>query len=257
MQTTFFKYHGTGNDFILVDDREEHFVQETKKIAQLCHRRFGIGADGLILLQNHPELDFRMIYFNSDGKISSFCGNGGRCISAFAKFLSIVETKATFAAADGIHEARFKQDLVHLKMGDVHGIKHLPEGDFWLDTGSPHYVSFVEKLESLDVDQAGRTIRNSPSFRAEGTNVNFLEQDSDDSIRVRTYERGVEAETYSCGTGVTAAALVVGMQNKEITEVQIKTPGGNLRVAFNRTDDDHFSDIWLIGPAVQVFKGTL
>ncbi len=257
MQVTFFKYQGTGNDFILIDDREESFNQDPTKIAYLCHRHFGVGADGLILLQNHPKLDFRMVYFNADGKPSTFCGNGGRCISAFAKFLGLVQTHATFSAADGIHEASFEENLVRLKMSDVKGIKLLFDGDFWLDTGSPHYVRFVSQLDDLAVDRLGRDIRNSPPFRTEGTNVNFLEEEGEGAIRVRTYERGVEAETYSCGTGVTAAALVAGMKHKGLSKVQVKTRGGNLRVAFERVDDDHFSDIWLTGPAVQVFKGTL
>ncbi|QHT69477.1 diaminopimelate epimerase [Rhodocytophaga rosea] len=251
----FYKYQGTGNDFVMIDDRSETFPQDTTLVAKLCHRRFGIGADGLILLQNHPEYDFRMVYFNADGKKGSMCGNGGRCTVQFAKDLGVIADSTTFEAADGRHEAHVKDGLIHLKMGDVHQVKHMPAYDF-LNTGSPHYVAFVDKLSELDVVGKGKAIRYDSVFAPGGTNVNFVEQLSDNTLFVRTYERGVEDETYSCGTGVTACALAASARHLQ-SPVNIKTLGGNLQVAFQSSSPEQFTNIYLIGPAQKVYEGTI
>ncbi len=258
MQITFFKYQGTGNDFILIDNRKGIASLTGEQIAQMCHRRFGIGADGLILLETEPGVDFRMVYFNSDGNSSSLCGNGGRCIVAFAKHLGIVTSKARFMAVDGLHEAMIdEEDRISLKMQDVKNMEIGPDF-FFLDTGSPHYVRLVEGLESYDVVGEGRKVRNSARFEEAGTNVNFLEK-VDDEVFVRTYERGVEDETYSCGTGVTAAALVAAVRGLSTNRnsCTVRTLGGNLEVTFEKVLEHNFYNIWLKGPARLVYTGDI
>jgi diaminopimelate epimerase len=254
----FYKYQGTGNDFILVDDRQQNFPIQKGLVAQLCHRRFGIGADGLILLQNHAEYDFRMVYFNADGNESSMCGNGGRCLVRFAHHLGVFNEKTTFLAVDGVHEAFIRDGLVHLKMTDVTEVQHDPAFDF-LNTGSPHYVAYVQDLRHFDVFGQGKQIRYSDRFAPGGTNVNFVEQLETDNLFVRTYERGVEDETYSCGTGVTACALSYFLRKSEVPTaghtVRIQTLGGQLQVSFRPDGTGRFSDIYLIGPAERVFEG--
>ena len=250
----FFKYQGTGNDFVMVDNRNLQFPKDRILIEKCCDRRFGIGGDGLILLENHPTLDFKMIYYNSDGRESSMCGNGGRCIIAFANFLEIFKTKTKFEAIDGLHEGEIKNGLVKLKMSDVAEIKKI-EGDFELNTGSPHYIKMVENVENFDVFTNGSAIRNSERYKAEGINVNFVQKIAEDQIFVRTFERGVEDETFSCGTGVTAAALVM-LKNSDLDAVNIKTLGGNLKITAVK-DGESFKNIWLEGPAQQVFKGKI
>lgn len=256
MEISFYKYQGTGNDFIMIDNRIDPISLNTEQIAFLCHRRFGIGADGLILLESEPGFDFRMVYFNSDGNQSSMCGNGGRCITAFAKYLGLIFDRAKFSAIDGAHEAMVDETgTVSLKMQDVKNME-VGEDYFYLNTGSPHYVRFVENVEDYDVFAEGRKIRNSERFKEEGTNVNFLEKHNDE-LMVRTYERGVEDETLSCGTGVTAAALVAavkGISNSK-NNCLIKTRGGTLEVSFEKVLEQNFYNIWLKGPAVSVFKG--
>ncbi|QJW89362.1 diaminopimelate epimerase [Spirosoma taeanense] len=253
----FFKYQGTGNDFVLIDDRNGTFpITDQALVERLCHRRFGIGADGLILLQSDPEYDFRMVYFNADGAEGSMCGNGGRCIVRFAHDLGLFESETRFRAIDGEHVAVVCEDEIFLKMSDVSGIEERA-GMTFLNTGSPHVVRFVDELESLDVVAEGRAMRYDPVFHPGGTNVNFAQVIDDHTLFVRTYERGVEDETYSCGTGVTAVALVAHRQLNMPDPVFIQTLGGNLRVSFNPQPDAHFNSIYLIGPARQVFAGTI
>lgn len=261
-QIKFYKYQGTGNDFVMIDNRDLEFPKSTELIEKLCDRRFGIGGDGLILLENDdsPTLkgdeksDFKMVYFNSDGNESTMCGNGGRCIVAFAHFLDIFEDQTTFDAIDGLHKAEIKNGIVKLKMIDVTDINNDGE-DFVMNTGSPHYVKYVEMLNNYNVFKNGNEIRNSPTYKAEGINVNFVEALSDKEIFVRTYERGVEDETYSCGTGVTASALTFMDKNNQ-TSVAVKVLGGKLKVYADKNGAG-FSNIWLEGPASQVFSGTI
>jgi diaminopimelate epimerase len=252
----FFKYQGTGNDFILIDDREETFPVSQERIARLCHRRFGIGADGLILLRNHPDYDFQMVYFNADGGEGSMCGNGGRCIVRFAHDLGLFETETRFLAVDGEHSAVVNDGEVSLKMNEISGIDQQPDYAF-LNTGSPHYVKVVEDVESMDVVAEGRPVRYDNRFAPGGTNANFMEPIGTNALFVRTYERGVEDETYSCGTGVTASALVAHRQLGMNSPVSIQTIGGNLRVAFEANAEGGFSNLYLIGPAVRVYSGSV
>ena len=256
MQNTieFFKYQGTGNDFVMIDNRDEQFPKEKEIIEKLCDRRFGIGGDGLILLETDEKTDFKMVYYNSDGNESTMCGNGGRCLVAFAHFLDIFEDQTSFTAIDGLHEAEINNGIIKIKMIDVDSIKNR-EGNFELNTGSPHYVTFVDMLNNYKVFENGNKIRNSASYRQEGINVNFVEEISADQIFVRTYERGVEDETFSCGTGATASALVF-LKDKNETSVNVKVLGGNLKV-YAEQDGETFKNIWLEGPAKQVFKGKI
>lgn len=258
MTVHFYKYQGTGNDFILVDNRDNCFSLTTEQIRQLCDRRFGIGADGLMTLNEKEGYDFEMKYYNSDGREGSMCGNGGRCIVKFAYHLGIHRALYRFLAVDGDHEAEIDiSGIVSLKMKDVQKVNKY-HNDFVLDTGSPHYVKLVGNVMQLDVYKKGHEIRNSKDFRESGINVNFVEQDiNNDKITVRTFERGVENETYSCGTGVTASALVCYHNEIGFNEVEVKTLGGKLTVEFDRTEDDQFNNIWLCGPAERVFEGEI
>lgn len=258
MQIKFFKYQGTGNDFIIVDNRDNKYSSLREyQIRSLCDRRMGIGADGFMMLNEKAGYDFEMKYFNSDGREGSMCGNGGRCIVKFAYHLGIHRNDYRFIAADGDHEAEIDTDgTVSLKMKDVQKIRKV-HGDFILDTGSPHYVKLVNDVMDIDVYKKGRDIRYSKDFEQEGINVNFVEQAGDDKIIVRTYERGVEDETYSCGTGVTAAALVCYHNENGFNDVIVKTLGGSLNIEFDRLDDDRYANIWLCGPAEKVFEGCI
>lgn len=258
MQLHFYKYQGTGNDFIILDNRKgEYSNLNTQQINFLCHRRFGIGADGLMLLNLKNGYDFEMKYYNADGRESSMCGNGGRCLVKFAYHLGIHKNTYLFTAKDGDHEAEIDLDgTVSLKMRDVEEIRHI-NGDYVLDTGSPHYIKIVNDLESIDVFKNGRSIRNSELFKKEGINVNFVEQRKDDEIAVRTYERGVEDETFSCGTGVTAAALACYHNETGFNDVMVITKGGKLNVEYDRVDDRSYINIWLSGPAEKVFEGNI
>ena len=255
MEITFYKYQGTGNDFVMIDDRQELFdVTDLDLVSKLCDRKFGIGADGLILIRNHADYDFEMIYFNADGS-QSMCGNGARCAVAFSAFLEIVEEKTDFLAIDGAHQATLKDGLVQLLMGEVAGIEEKAE-DFFVNTGSPHHIRLVDRVKDYPVFAEGKSIRYDEMYAPSGTNVNFVEAISPDEIFVRTYERGVEDETLSCGTGVTAAALVYG-KDQPATEIKINTLGGKLSVKFTSKPSGGFSDIWLIGPAEQVYSGKI
>jgi len=258
MKVSFYKYHGTGNDFIIMDNRQKKKFLKKSSIARLCHRRFGIGADGLMLLQKKKGYDFEMLYFNSDGNESSLCGNGSRCITHFAKKVNLLKkNKAHFLANDGEHEAVVIKNTVRLKMNDV---KEIETGTdyYFLQTGSPHCVKFKPEVKSADIISEAKKIRFSERFKNEGVNVNFVEK-SDNGIFVRTYERGVEAETLSCGTGVTASALAAALRGVASSEnhCEISTPGGELVVRFRRQNDLSFSDIWLEGPATFVYKGEI
>ena len=257
MNLSFYKYQGTGNDFIIVDNRDLSIDKnDTKRIAELCHRRFGIGADGFILLENDETSDFKMVYYNSDGNQSTMCGNGGRCIVAFAKFLGVIKDETEFVAIDGLHKAKVDNAIVHLQMQDVSTIETF-DSHIFLNTGSPHHVEMVSDIKNYNVKDNGSRIRYGSPYNEAGSNVNFVEQLSSDSFSVRTYERGVEDETYSCGTGVTAVALA--MYNNKKTEsqmVNLETPGGKLKVTFD-VENNNYNNIWLIGPAQQVFKGEI
>jgi diaminopimelate epimerase len=254
----FYKYQGTGNDFVMIDNRSKYFKYDTKLIKRLCDRKFGIGADGLICLENSADntIDFKMVYFNADGNESSMCGNGGRCIVAFARFLNIIESECIFEAIDGLHKARIDDKMnVELKMKDVEKVDKFSD-HLVLDTGSPHYIKMVEDIRHIDVKKQGADIRYSKDFKSEGINVNFV-QFKDNKLHIRTYERGVEDETLSCGTGVTAAALASYNSNwVKSKHVFIKAQGGDLQVTFD-TADKGFHNIWLIGPTEQVFKGEI
>ena len=254
MLLTFYKYQGTGNDFILVDNREEEFPKNnTELVAELCDRRFGVGADGLILLENDDSSDFKMVYYNADGKEGSLCGNGGRCIVAFAKFLGIISSRSTFMAIDGLHTAEIDKDIVRLHMSNVEEIREKPNAVF-LNTGSPHHVQLVSQLENFDVVKVGAKLRYGV-YGENGSNINFVEQIDETQFSVRTYERGVENETLSCGTGVTAVALAMHYTGKtKNNNITIRTLGGNLDIAF-KENGSGYTNIYLTGPAEQVFKG--
>lgn len=256
MQLQFDKYQGTGNDFILIDNRDNSIKLSVSQIAFLCDRRFGIGADGLMLLENIEGYDFRMVYYNADGNESTMCGNGGRCIVAFAKKLGFVGNNASFIAIDGAHTASVNEDgTVSLQMQDVEEVLYA-DGYTQLNTGSPHYVVFVDDVTTTDVFNTGRSIRNSERYQPKGINVNFVQRLAD-GIHVRTYERGVEDETYSCGTGVTAAAIAASNNAIGYISTNIKTPGGNLQVSFNKKDENHITDVILSGPATYVYSGNI
>lgn len=253
MKITFYKYHGTGNDFVMIDNRDGKVQLTTNQVTQLCNRRFGIGADGLILLQNHPIADFEMVYYNSDGNTSTMCGNGGRCIIRFAADMGMIKSTTEFMAIDGYHQGKIDGELVHLQMADTKRAEP-SHGGWFLNTGSPHHICAVADTARVDVDTEGRKLRN--SYGAEGANVNFIHW-KNNSLHVRTYERGVEAETYSCGTGVTAAALFAHQNGwAQGHQVDVKTPGGELQVHFKPLNTG-YTNIWLIGPATFVFKGEI
>lgn len=257
MQTIeFSKYQGTGNDFIMIDDRSSLFdLNNHELIAHYCHRKFGIGADGLILIRNHDEVEFEMVYFNADGHLTSLCGNGSRCAVMFAHQLGIVKEHCHFMTVEGVLEAKLKDDLVYLKMPDVANVES-HENHYFLHTGSPHHICFVDDVENYDVYNQGKKIREGAPYFEAGTNVNFVMPISDNQLFVRTYERGVEDETLSCGTGVTAAALVQGLKGTS-SPIKIKTLGGDLQISFEKGNENNFVNIHLIGPATLVFSGEI
>jgi diaminopimelate epimerase len=257
MKFTFYKYQGTGNDFVMIDNRDMRFPKSDESLVNhICDRHFGIGADGLILLEEVNGYDFKMVYYNSDGKQSTMCGNGGRCLAAFAYQLDIVKDRGTFLAVDGPHPFELKgKDIVKLKMKDVDTFENLGS-DFILNTGSPHFVRFTEKVMELDLVKEARAIRYNERFAQEGINVNFVEE-WDSSSMLRTYERGVEDETLSCGTGTVAAALSLAIKNDlSVGPIPLHTKGGVLSVYFEK-EHHTFVNVWLQGPAKLVFEGLL
>ncbi len=257
MTVHFSKYQGTGNDFVIIDNRSLDFPKDnTSLVHRLCDRKFGIGADGLILLENHPTLDFTMVYYNADGKLSSMCGNGGRCVVAFAKALTIISSQTSFEAVDGVHHASIDgEGLVHLQMQDVQDIQTGADFTF-LDTGSPHHVSLRDDIREVNVKEEGAQIRYCELYGEAGANINFVTQQGENTFAVRTYERGVEDETLSCGTGVTAVALAMYDSGKtNDTSIALAVEGGRLRVTFEKNEKGYHS-IYLIGPATFVFNGS-
>lgn len=256
MELKFTKYQGAGNDFILVDNRERKY--DHLDVARLCHPKFGIGADGLMLLQNTEGYDFEMVYYNSDGKTSTMCGNGGRCIVDFAKGLGLFGSETVFKAVDGRHDAAWHRDKVELQMVDVPSIMAIGI-DYDLNTGSPHYVIFTQNVRETDVVNEARKIRYDTPYEKDGINVNFVQIVDTSNIIVRTYERGVENETLSCGTGVTASAIALSAKlnlPNGAYRIGIQTPGGQLEVSYT-LKDGQYSNVWLTGPATQVFQGTI
>jgi diaminopimelate epimerase len=250
----FFKYQGTGNDFVLFDNRDGLLKgDESAYFKWLCDRRFGVGGDGVILLNAHADYDFEMDYFNSDGRRSTMCGNGGRCMARFAADLGIVTAQARFLAIDGPHVAEIGPERIKLKMTLPHGFTRLPNGDHWIHTGSPHHVHLVEgPVAAYPVVSEGHRIRYSEAYQPDGTNVNFVEVLGPQAVRVRTYERGVEDETFSCGTGVTAVAEVLARTGGGDGAYTLHTPGGELHVHIKAGHEP-----WLEGPAVRVFQGMI
>ncbi|KVV15616.1 diaminopimelate epimerase [Flavobacterium sp. TAB 87] len=258
MQIDFYKYQGTGNDFVMIDNRADFFPKDNVKVIErLCDRRFGIGADGLILLEKDANTDFKMVYYNADGNESSMCGNGGRCLVAFAKKLGIIASKTIFIATDGLHHASVGDDnLVALQMIDVETITAFDTHTF-LNTGSPHHVELVDDLETYKVKENGARLRYSELYGEKGSNINFVKKIDDTTFSLRTYERGVEDETLACGTGATAVAIAMnatGQTNE--TNLNLNVEGGKLQVNFEKRDH-LYTNIFLKGPAEFVFKGTI
>jgi diaminopimelate epimerase len=253
VDTHFNKYQGTGNDFIIIDNRDLLFISDPDVIVRMCHRRFGIGADGLILIEPHEDADFRMRYFNSDGYEGSMCGNGGRCAAHFAFNHKIAGNSMQFIAYDGVHRATVDGNVVHLTMSDVKQFRVTGDNCF-LDTGSPHHVRFVSETENIDVVAEGRRIRYSDDYAPGGTNVNFVKI-AENLLEVRTYERGVEDETLSCGTGVTASAIAAVLgRHFDRMPVTVATSGGTLTVSF-MPGKEAITNVILSGPASFVFEG--
>jgi diaminopimelate epimerase len=269
----FYKYHGTGNDFIVIEERNENFIPDEKKTQSLCDRNFGVGSDGLLLLKNHEKYDFEMQFFNPDGSEATFCGNGARCIVAFANFLKIIDKKATFLAKDGEHSAYFNNNDVVLKMIDTDsvGSRQLAvdssqssvfswqsvidsEELFYLNTGTHHVVKFVDDVDAINIMTDASKIRYHEDYAPHGTNVNFV-QECNGFLKIRTYEKGVEKETLSCGTGVVASALVyASLSENNITKIEVKAKGGDLKVSFQKKNNG-FENVYLQGNAVQIFEG--
>lgn len=256
MNMTFFKYQGTGNDFVILDNRNENFPKgDSSLIASLCDRHFGIGADGLILLENDTDSDFRMVYYNADGNESTMCGNGGRCIVAFAKKLNLFEHKTSFMAIDGIHQAEINDGIVSLQMIDVYNVKVMEDAIF-ADTGSPHHIELVDDLANFPVFERGKKVRHEV-YGKEGSNVNFVEQVNESTFQIRTYERGVENETLACGTGVTAAAIAMhNIKKTNNNVVNLLVEGGKLQVSFDVVEGT-YKNVILSGPAKFVFQGSI
>ena len=252
MRLIFDKYQGAGNDFIIIDNRDGKQNLSSEKISILCDRRFGIGADGLILVEKSDSADFAMKFYNSDGKTASMCGNGGRCIAKYAFNNKIASKTMKFTAEDGIHEASIiDNDTVRIKMIDVKGITAFDDG-MWTNTGVPHFVKFVDDITKVNVNAEGRKLADDKRFAPERTNVNFI--DNADGYRIATYERGVEGETLACGTGTVATALCINAKTGLPSPISIKAKGGALKVYFEKNNCG-YKNIWLEGPAIKVFEG--
>ena len=259
MKVSFWKYHGTGNDFVIINQLMNEYELDAEQIKAICQRRFGVGADGLMYIRKSNNYDFQMVYYNADGNESTMCGNGGRCIShMYMEFMGKSSgEEIKFEAIDGVHMSKMiSNKVISLQMSDVK-LQSTFGADYILDTGSPHYVTIVENVDDIDVQKAGALIRYSKEFAKNGINVNFMEL-QENAIKVRTYERGVEAETYSCGTGVTACALISAIQNgrRLHSPVSILTKGGELEVSFESSEEG-YHNVWLTGPATKVFEGVL
>lgn len=255
MDINFYKYQGAGNDFIIIDNRAKTFPKKTDIITKLCHRNFGIGADGLILLENDSNTDFKMIYYNSDGNESTMCGNGGRCIVAFAHKLGVFKNETCFSAIDGLHKASIKNKNVSLQMIDVDEVK-VYKSHIFTNTGSPHHIQLTKKLADFDVFSEGKKIRNK-IYGKQGSNVNFVEQIGENSFKIRTYERGVESETLACGTGAVAVAIAMYYTKKTTKKnISLTAEGGELSVSFD-FENGIFKNIFLTGNAQLVFSGTV
>lgn len=260
MKINFKKYHGTGNDFILIDNSEEQVKFSETQIKNLCDRHFGIGADGLIILKKSEHYDFEMQYFNSDGKEGTMCGNGARCVVFFAKELGIISNKTIFNATEGSHKGQIlkinnDEAIVKISMNGISNIERKQDA-YFIDTGSPHYILFSENIKNINIKEEGAKIRYSKQFQPYGTNVNFVEI-KNDQVFVRTYERGVEEETLSCGTGAVAVAAAIYLRNNKLSVYDINTPGGSLKVSFKPIKNIRFSDVWLEGTAKKVFNGSV
>ena len=258
MEFEFQKYHGAGNDFILINDQSEKFpFKNSDRIRSLCDRKFGIGADGLIVIRNHDKFDFEMFYFNSDGKQGSLCGNGSRCAVAYRVKEGLMKNRVIFKAIDGIHSAKAESNnIFSLSLKDVKKIEH-DKSALFLDTGSPHYVKLVENLDDINVRVEGSLIRNSDKYKKQGVNVNFVKIIGSSQIKIRTYERGVEDETLSCGTGSVASSIAFHfLKLTESNKIKVETNGGILEVEFNFMSDI-YRDICLKGPAEEVFSGKI
>lgn len=254
MNVPFYKYQGTGNDFVMIDNRKHFFPKnDISVINKFCDRHFGIGADGVILIEDHNTVDFKMTYFNADGS-ETFCGNGGRCAVSFAKHLQLIDSKTTFTAFDGLHYAEIENGIVSLQMIDVEDIR-INKDSVFAYTGTQHHVEMVDNLDNYPVFENGKKIRY--SYEAPGSNVNFVQKINEETFRVRTYEKGVENETLACGTGVTAVAIAMH-KTKETTSNDITLPveGGELTVTFS-VKNGVYKDVFLKGAATFVFKGSI
>jgi len=254
MNLLFFKYQGTGNDFVMLDNRTKTFPKEkTDIISHLCDRHFGVGADGVILIENHESYDFEMIYYNADGS-QTFCGNGGRCAVAFAKKLGIINNETNFLAVDGPHFATVENGIICLKMIDVDKVE-IKQNAVFAYTGTQHHVELVDNLDTFAVYKEGKQIRD--SYKDPGSNVNFVQQIDEKTFRVRTYEKGVEDETLACGTGVTAVAIAMHKTNKtKSNNITLPVEGGNLAVSFSE-NNGKYTNVFLKGPAQFVFTGEI
>ena len=249
----FYKYQATGNDFVIADNREGKLSFSGSQISRLCDRRFGIGADGLILLEKDSRQDFKMIYYNRDGS-EGFCGNGCRAIAHFAQLLGMIKTDFTFSAFDGDHRGQILSDgMVRFSLHDVNTIEAKGK-DFYINTGTDHHVRFVESLDTYPVFDEGKKIRYSDLYKPKGTNADFVEVHADKGVSFRIYERGVEDETYSSGSGATASALVAAKQFGLTSPIKLTAPGGKLQVEFETRQNGTFHNIYLTGPVQLVFE---